>query len=101
MFKKVAEERGRVLLTAPVGSSGEVAGGLCAHQWGVGTSAQEGWRWQMLRPSQRIPLLGGGRPRLHPEATVARGSLLRMDIRKSRLPGTLGSNISYGVKLML
>lgn len=43
MFKKVAEERGGVLLTAQEDISGEVAGGLRAHRWGVGASAQEGW----------------------------------------------------------
>lgn len=49
MFKKAAEERGEVLLTTPVSSCGEVVGGLCAHQWGVGASVQEGWRWQVLK----------------------------------------------------
>lgn len=49
----MVEERGGVLLTALEGSSREVAGGLRAHQWGVGASAQEGWR---LAGAQGIPL---------------------------------------------
>lgn len=45
----MAGERGRLLLTAPVGGAGEVAGGLHNRQWGAGISAQGRWRRQVLR----------------------------------------------------
>lgn len=69
-FWNVAEERVRGLLTAPVGSSGEVAGGLRAHQWGVGTSAQEGSRQQVLKAFPGCSLSEReGRARSQPGAT--------------------------------
>lgn len=50
-------EKGWHLLTAQVGSSGEVAGGPHAHQEDGGTPAQEGWMWQELRILEGISFL--------------------------------------------
>lgn len=54
---RLQQGKGRRLLTAQVGSHGEVAGGLHVHQEDSGISAQEGWAWQVLRVSESISFL--------------------------------------------
>lgn len=92
----MAEKRVRCLLTAPVGSSGEVEGGLCAHRWGVWASAQEGSRRQVPKAFLGIPFLRGREQTkvicqnngLRPTAVA--GSLLRMGGQEKQASGEGG-----------
>lgn len=101
-----------MLLTTPAGSSGEVAGGLCAHQHDFGASGQEKWRQQVLKAFPGHPLSEReGADQSHTlEQQVPANHCSRFSTQsrgqEKQAPaggggGLLRLNTPYGTKLML